>query len=114
MESGGKKEAKAEPEATSEVLSNPARVVPTQEKFIRMPSDCRYTPLKNTHSGFVMLKDKTPGEPEEFVSVDGQGGNAAEVGRLAGAAPAPAQQVEPAGGSEEAPPPEAFVYGESL
>ena len=61
-----------------------------------------------------MLKDKTPGEPEEYVAVDAPPGNAAEASRPAAAAPAPAQQVWPAASSEEAPPPDPFVYGESL
>ncbi|KAJ4841738.1 26S proteasome non-ATPase regulatory subunit 1 A, partial [Turnera subulata] len=50
-------EKKAEPEPSSEILTNPARVVPAQEKFVKFMEDSRYMPLKTAPSGFVLLRD---------------------------------------------------------
>eukprot|EP00850_Spirogloea_muscicola_P013494 SM000091S24652 [mRNA] locus=s91:438274:444527:- [translate_table: standard] len=55
-------------EHTSETLSNPARVLPAQEPFIKFYPHGRYLPLKKVPSGFVMLHDLTPGEPQEIIS----------------------------------------------
>ncbi|PWA54542.1 26S proteasome regulatory complex, non-ATPase subcomplex, Rpn2/Psmd1 subunit [Artemisia annua] len=60
----GEKEKKAEPEPTFEILTNPARVVPAQEKYIKFLEDSRYAPVKAAASGFVLLKDLRPTEPE--------------------------------------------------
>ncbi|PIN11261.1 26S proteasome regulatory complex, subunit RPN2/PSMD1 [Handroanthus impetiginosus] len=63
-------EKKAEPEPSFQILTNPARVVPAQEKFIRFLEDSRYVPVKPASSGFVLLKDLHPGEPEVFALTD--------------------------------------------
>uniref|UniRef100_A0A0D6QRD2 26S proteasome non-ATPase regulatory subunit 1 homolog n=1 Tax=Araucaria cunninghamii TaxID=56994 RepID=A0A0D6QRD2_ARACU len=63
-------EKKAEAEASYEVLTNPARVVPAQEKYIEFFEKSRYMPIKLAPSGFVLLKDTKPSEPEVFVLTD--------------------------------------------
>ncbi|CAM8903056.1 unnamed protein product [Rhodiola kirilowii] len=63
-------EKKAEPEATYEILTNPARVVPAQEKYIRFKDDSRYMPVKSAASGFVLLRDLHPSEPEVLSLTD--------------------------------------------
>ncbi|CAM6098679.1 unnamed protein product [Calypogeia fissa] len=104
-----KKSGAAEP--TSEVLSNPARVVPAQEKYIKFREDSRYVPVKRSRpSGFVLLKDLEPSEPVELVSTDAP--MAATVnGNAAG--PAPGANALPAALAVEEwdpPPPESFEY----
>lgn len=51
------KKVKKEKEPESEVLSNPARVIPAQEKYIKFPEGSRYAPLKKVAAGWVLLKD---------------------------------------------------------
>eukprot|EP01018_Ginkgo_biloba_P031110 Gb_01242 [translate_table: standard] len=63
-------EKKAELEPSSEVLTNPARVVPAQEKYIKFLEGSRYMPIKPARSGFVLLRDMHPSEPEVLVSTD--------------------------------------------
>uniref|UniRef100_A0A0C9RKZ0 26S proteasome non-ATPase regulatory subunit 1 homolog n=1 Tax=Wollemia nobilis TaxID=56998 RepID=A0A0C9RKZ0_9CONI len=63
-------EKKTEVEPSSEVLTNPARVVPVQEKYIKFFEDSRYMPIKPARSGFVLLRDMRPSEPEVLVSSD--------------------------------------------
>ncbi|KAF7837149.1 26S proteasome non-ATPase regulatory subunit 1-like protein A-like [Senna tora] len=58
-------EKKSEPEPSFEILTNPARVVPAQEKFIKFLQDSRYVPVKLAPSGFVLLRDLRPTEPEQ-------------------------------------------------
>ncbi|KAL9162060.1 hypothetical protein ABFS82_07G063500 [Erythranthe guttata] len=50
-------EKKSDPEPSFEILDNPARVVPTQEKYIKFLEDSRYVPVKSAASGIVILKD---------------------------------------------------------
>ncbi|KAH9649913.1 26S proteasome non-ATPase regulatory subunit 1 [Citrus sinensis] len=63
-------EKKAEPEPSFEILINPARVVPAQEKFIKFLEDSRYVPVKSAPSGFVLLRDLRPNEPEVLSLTD--------------------------------------------
>ncbi|XWS22376.1 hypothetical protein CRYUN_Cryun29cG0028600 [Craigia yunnanensis] len=100
-------EKKAEPEPSFEILTNPARVVPAQEKFIKFLEDSRYVPVKMAPSGFVLLRDMRPNEPEVLSLTD-----------------APASTASPAGGSaagqqnsssamavdDEPQPPQPFEY----
>ncbi|PPR86741.1 hypothetical protein GOBAR_AA33949 [Gossypium barbadense] len=65
-----KAEPEPEPEPTFEILTNPARVVPAQEKFIKFLEDSRYVPVKSAPSGFVLLKDLRPNEPEVLSLTD--------------------------------------------
>ena len=63
-------EKKAEPEPSFEILTNPARVVPAQEKVIKFLEDSRYVPVKLAPSGFVLLRDLHPSEPEVLSLTD--------------------------------------------
>ncbi|CAI9117777.1 OLC1v1019260C2 [Oldenlandia corymbosa var. corymbosa] len=99
-------EKKAEPEPTFETLTNPARVVPAQEKFIRFKEDSRYVPVKAASSGFVLLRDLRPDEPEVLALTDAPSSTAANAG-----APAAAQQGAAAMAVDDEPaPPQPFEY----
>ncbi|WOH08273.1 hypothetical protein DCAR_0727711 [Daucus carota subsp. sativus] len=63
-------EKKVGVELSFEILTNPARVVPAQEKFIKFLEDSRYTPVKSAASGFILLKDLRPSEPEVLSLTD--------------------------------------------
>ncbi|XP_021896937.1 26S proteasome non-ATPase regulatory subunit 1 homolog A-like [Carica papaya] len=107
MQVDGLPEKKAEPEPSFEFLTNPARVVPSQEKFIKFLEDTRYMPVKLAPSGFVLLRDLRPAEPEVLSLTD-----------------TPTSTASPAGGSatgqqgsgsamavdEEPQPPQPFEY----
>jgi len=112
-EGGEKKEDEPEPE--SEILTNPSRVTPQQEKFISFDPAARFIPCESSTSGnkeksrvgrgFVVLKDQTPEEEVFYVElafkpaeVDAQAGAAANAG-------AGADDDEPA-------PPEDFEFDE--
>lgn len=95
-------------EASTEVLSNPARVVPAQEKYIKFREDSRYVPVKRSRpSGFVLLKDLEPSEPVELVSTDTPISGAVQ-GNAGGAAPG--ANAPPAVEEWDPPPPESFEY----
>ncbi|PWA72886.1 26S proteasome regulatory complex, non-ATPase subcomplex, Rpn2/Psmd1 subunit [Artemisia annua] len=104
----GEKEKKAEPEPTFEILTNPARVVPAQEKYIKFLEDSRYAPVKAAASGFVLLKDLRPTEPEVLALTDAP---SSTTSAAAGAA-APAQQGSAAAMAvdDEPQPPQPFEY----
>lgn len=70
MQVDAPQEKKAEPEPSFEILINPARVVPAQEKFIKFLEDSRYVPVKSAPSGFVLLRDLHPNEPEVLSLTD--------------------------------------------
>eukprot|EP00741_Cyanophora_paradoxa_P005709 tig00000903_g5533.t1 len=89
-----KKEEKKAPEATSEQLSNPARVVPPQEKHVAWPEGGRYRPVpRGRAAGVVLLRDLKPGEPVELVDLK---------------APAAAGAAGPE--EKEPEPPQAFTF----
>ncbi|KAG2582448.1 hypothetical protein PVAP13_6KG108500 [Panicum virgatum] len=68
---GAAAEKKApEPEPTFQLLTNPARVIPAQEKFIKFLEESRYEPVKAAPSGFVLLRDLKPTEAEELALTD--------------------------------------------
>nr|GME03402.1 26S proteasome non-ATPase regulatory subunit 1 homolog A-like [Ipomoea batatas]GME15247.1 26S proteasome non-ATPase regulatory subunit 1 homolog A-like [Ipomoea batatas] len=97
-------EKKTEPEASFEILTNPARVVPAQEKCIKFLEDSRYVPIKlSSPSGFVLLKDLRPEEPEVLSLTDAPSTASNAAGGSA-AAPA-AMNVD-----DEPQPPPAFEY----
>ncbi|KAL2242534.1 26S proteasome non-ATPase regulatory subunit 1 homolog A [Sesamum indicum] len=100
-------EKKTEPEPSFEILTNPARVVPAQEKFIKFLEDTRYVPVKSAPSGFVLLKDLRPSEPEVLALTDAPSSTASNAGASAtgqqSAASAMAVDEEPA-------PPQPFEY----
>ncbi|KAM7253348.1 hypothetical protein ACFE04_008669 [Oxalis oulophora] len=96
-----------EPEPTFEYLTNPARVVPAQEKFIKFVKDSRYEPVKSAPSGFVLLKDLRPTEPEVLSLTDSPSSTAS-----AAAGPAAGQQntTSAMAVDDEPQPPQAFEY----
>ncbi|KAI3791132.1 hypothetical protein L2E82_04768 [Cichorium intybus] len=105
---GVEKEKKAEPEPTFEILTNPARVVPAQEKFIKFLEDSRYAPVKAAASGFVLLKDLRPTEPEVLALTDAPTSTAS----TAAGAPATTQPGSAAAMAvdDEPQPPQPFEY----
>ena len=53
-------------EATSEMLSNPARVLPKQLQYISLEEECKYSPTKSVaEGGIILMRHLTPGEEEE-------------------------------------------------
>ena len=103
---GAPAEKKApEPEPTFQLLTNPARVIPAQEKFIKFLEESRYEPVKAAPSGFVLLRDLKPAEAEELVLTD------APTTATANNAPAPNTSEQAAMAVDEEPqPPPAFEY----
>ena len=58
--------AKVEP--TSEMISNPGRVLPRQLQFISLEENCRYTPQKDiVDGGIILMRDASPGEGEQLI-----------------------------------------------
>ncbi|KAK4482545.1 hypothetical protein RD792_009705 [Penstemon davidsonii] len=96
---------KGEPEPSFEILTNPARVVPAQEKFIKFLEGSRYVPVKSAPSGFVLLKDLRPNEPEVLSLTEAPSSSAggSATGQQQGSASAMAVDEEPA-------PPQPFEY----
>lgn len=97
-----------EPEPTFQILTNPARVVPAQEKFIKFLEGGRYEPVKLAPSGFVLLRDLKPTETEELVLTDApatQATNAAAATAGQQGSGAAAMAVD-----EEPLPPQPFEY----
>ncbi|KAK8571708.1 hypothetical protein V6N13_047346 [Hibiscus sabdariffa] len=74
------KKAEPEPEPSFEILTNPARVVPAQEKVIKFREDSRYAPVKLAPSGFILLRDLRPNEPESLSLTDAPASAASPVG----------------------------------
>lgn len=72
------KEAAAakQPEPTSFTIDNPARVVPHQRKFVSIPADQRFQPIKPATAGFVVLRDTAPGPDIEYLFVEPAAANA--------------------------------------
>lgn len=100
-------EKKNEPEPSFEMLTNPARVVPAQEKYIKFLEESRYVPVKSSPSGFVLLRDLRPDEPEILSLTDAPSSTASSTGggSTGQQAPASAMAVD-----EEPQPPPAFEY----
>ncbi|KAG5396556.1 hypothetical protein IGI04_018370 [Brassica rapa subsp. trilocularis] len=98
----------AEPEAAFEILVNPARVVPAQEKYIKLLEDSRYVPVKVAPSGFVLLKDLREHEPEVLSLTDAPTSTASPA---TGAASATQGTTASAMAVDDEPqPPQAFEY----
>jgi 26S proteasome regulatory subunit N2 len=105
---GAAAEKKApEPEPTFQILMNPARVVPAQEKFIKFLEDSRYKPVKAAPSGFVLLQDLKPTEAEELTLTDAPS-TATTTNAPASSASEPAAMAV----DDEPQPPPAFEYTE--
>ncbi|KAI3706236.1 hypothetical protein L6452_23838 [Arctium lappa] len=103
------KEKKAEPEPTFEILTNPARVVPGQEKFIKFLEDSRYAPVKAAASGFVLLKDLRPTEPEVLALTDAPTSTASTAAAAAATAQ-PGSTTAAMAVDDEPQPPQPFEY----
>ncbi|GAA0166442.1 protease [Lithospermum erythrorhizon] len=101
-------EKKVEPEASFEILVNPARVVPAQEKFIKFLEDSRYVPVRSAPSGFVLLRDLRPDEPEVLSLTEAPTSNASNAaGSATGTQPSSASAMSV---DEEPQPPQPFEY----
>ncbi|CAL4997482.1 unnamed protein product [Urochloa decumbens] len=104
---GAAAEKKApEPEPTFQLLTNPARVIPAQEKFIKFLEESRYEPVKAAPSGFVLLRDLKPTEAEELVLTDAPSTATANNAPAASAS----EQGSAMAVDEEPQPPLAFEY----
>lgn len=120
--------APAGPEPTTHSLENPARVVPDQERFLRLPEGSRWVPVRprgRLAIGVTVLRDLRPEEPVELVREAAAPAPAAAPAAPAPAAPAapvPVPAAAPAaeGGAgdgsspmdegDEPPPPAPFTY----
>ncbi|CAI9762778.1 unnamed protein product [Fraxinus pennsylvanica] len=100
-------EKKAEPEPSFEILTNPARVVPAQEKYIKFLEESRYVPVKSAQSGFVLLKDLRPNEPEVLSLTDAPSSAASNPG---GSATGQQSSAAAMAVDEEPAPPQPFEF----
>ncbi|CAJ1936725.1 unnamed protein product [Sphenostylis stenocarpa] len=100
-------EKKSEPESSFEILTNPARVVPAQEKVIKFLQDSRYIPVKLAPSGFVLLKDLRPTEPEVLALTDSPSSTTSAAG---GSATGLQSSSSAMAVDEEPQPPQPFEY----
>ncbi|KAL3724585.1 hypothetical protein ACJRO7_029711 [Eucalyptus globulus] len=107
MQVDSPQEKKVEPEPSFEILTNPARVVPAQEKFIKFLEESRYVPVKLAPSGFVLLRDLRPTEPEVFSLTDSPSSTASNTGGSATGQQAPSSAMAV---DEEPQPPQPFEY----
>ncbi|GIL83332.1 hypothetical protein Vretimale_11311 [Volvox reticuliferus] len=113
---GAAKKPAADAEPSSFMLENPARVVPSQARFVALPNSGRWLPVKRESPlGILVMCDTQPGEPQELVSAQGDGAGAAAAPAAAVVpVPAPATAGAPAaagGDMEDEPaPPAPFTY----
>ncbi|BFG19674.1 hypothetical protein CerSpe_059480 [Prunus speciosa] len=107
MQVDGPTEKKSEPEPSFEILTNPARVVPSQEKFIKFLEESRYVPVKLAPSGFVLLRDLRPTEPEVLSLTDTPSSTASPAG---GSATGQQGSASTMAVDEEPQPPQPFEY----
>jgi 26S proteasome regulatory subunit N2 len=84
------------------MLSNPARVIPAQEKFMKFLQGSRYEPVRAAPSGFVLLRDLKPEEAVELVLDDAPSTGATST--------TPASTAAMAAVDEEPQLPQAFEY----
>jgi len=101
-----KDKAPKESEPRTQVLANPARVLPQQEPLLTLAPDSRYVPVVRAPaplgggapgaahkllrlSGFVMVRDTKPGEPEELLEPAQMGGANVPAGMEEPEPPAP-------------------------
>lgn len=97
--------------ATSEILHNPSRVLPAQEKYIRFLDESRYVPIRKAASGFVVLLDTKPEDPVELAFADANGTGAGDpAAAAAGPAAGSAASTGATSTDDEPPPPESFEF----
>ncbi|MQL85616.1 hypothetical protein Taro_018134 [Colocasia esculenta] len=110
-------EKKTDAEQTSEILINPARVLPAQEKYIKFLEGSRYVPVvqkytnKPAASGFVLLRDLQPTETEVFALTEGPAAVSSAAG--SGGSLATGQQGSPSSVmavDDEPQPPQPFEF----
>ncbi|GMH20299.1 hypothetical protein Nepgr_022140 [Nepenthes gracilis] len=109
MQVDSQSEKKADPEPSFEILTNPARVVPAQEKYIKFLEESRYVPVKLAPSGFVLLKDLRPSEPEFLSLTDAPSSTPSAAGGSA-ATPQQGSTAATMAVDEEPQPPQPFEY----
>lgn len=90
-----------------EILTNPARVIPAQEKYIKFFEASRYMPIKLAPSGFVLLRDIRPSEREVFTLTDAPSSLSSPGSGSIPQPSASAMSVE----EGEPQPPQPFEYG---
>ncbi|KAJ2468739.1 proteasome regulatory particle base subunit, partial [Coemansia sp. RSA 2322] len=92
-------------------IGNLTRLLPYQEKFVKWPSNSRYVAVKQgAISGVLLVKDTTPGKPEDFIASmleDGDEG-VEEVSPVTAATTAALSSSS--GGEAQQQPPESFEY----
>ncbi|KAK1293170.1 hypothetical protein QJS10_CPB17g01283 [Acorus calamus] len=104
-------EKKAEPEPTYGILTNPARVVPAQEKYIKFLEGSRYVPVKLAPSGFVLLRDLRPTETEVLALTDAPASmSTPATGAGSAAAPQGGSAASAMSVDEDPQPPQPFEY----
>lgn len=111
MKENEKKEEEV-PEPNDELLQNPCRVVPAQESvisFLTAEEGAHYQPIVPRSSGYLVVKNLKPGEPEDLLDFGNRASEAASQQAVT------SQSVPPATAAsltteEEAPPPEAFEW----
>ena len=118
---------KKEVEPTSFVLENPARVTPSQRRFVTYFPDATWQPVRPAPSGFVVLRRTAPvaeGEDVEYLFVEnakkkeeekkergeGSGGGGVGEEQEGGGEKSGGAAASGAGQGEEPPPPEPFEY----
>jgi 26S proteasome regulatory subunit N2 len=107
----GKEERKKLEEPAHYALYNPARVAPAQARFVRWPKGGRWVPVPPARGGaapalgFVVVRDRSPGEAVEYAAGGGAPGAAPAV---AGAAAGGATGAEAAPAAAEPAPPAAI------
>ncbi|KAF8649942.1 hypothetical protein HU200_064096 [Digitaria exilis] len=99
-----------EPEPTFQHLTNPARVIPAQEKFIRFIEGSRYVPVKPAPSGFILLRDLQPTEAEDLALTDAPSTVAGTTSNTAAAAGQQGSGSSAMAVDEEPQPPQPFEY----
>ncbi|XP_048439195.1 26S proteasome non-ATPase regulatory subunit 1 homolog A-like [Pyrus x bretschneideri] len=108
MQVDGQAEKKSEPEPSFEILTNPARVVPSQEKYVKFLEESRYVPIKLAPSGFVLLKDLRPTDPEVLSLTDTPSSTASAAGGVS--ATGQQDSASTMAVDEEPHPPQPFEY----
>lgn len=82
-------------------------MVPAQEKYIKFLQDSRYVPVKLAPSGFVLLKDLRPTEPEVLALTDTP---SSTTSAASGSAAAQQGSASAMAVDEEPQPPQPFEY----
>ena len=89
-------------------LYAPTRVAPAQARFVRWPKGGRWAPVPAARGGaapalgFVVVRDRTPGEPVEWAA--GAGGSGAAAAAAPGAVGSSAAAAAAPSAAEPAPP----------